>query len=313
MSNVVVTGIAGTLGRLLAERLHLDHKVIGLDRRDLTRKPKDIQVFPYDIRRKRCESIFRNRRIDVVFHLNMMHDFSRSQHDLHSFNVVGTNRILDYVSRYNVKKLIFLSTANVYGARPDNPNYLTEDSLLLGGGPFPEMRSLVNADMLITSFFWKHPQVETVILRPCNILGSVNNGPTRYLSMQRVPTIMGFNPMVQILHETELVEWMISAMEPGMRGIYNIAGPPAVPIQSVIDYLGKPRMPVPSPALKLLLRRASQFSTLHIPTAELQFLRYSCLVDDQRARAELKFRPKLTVSETLDLLKRSPVYRTPLP
>ncbi|MBT3224470.1 MAG: NAD-dependent epimerase, partial [Proteobacteria bacterium] len=40
MSTVVITGIAGTMGRLLARRLHLDHEVIGLDRRDLTNRPK---------------------------------------------------------------------------------------------------------------------------------------------------------------------------------------------------------------------------------------------------------------------------------
>jgi len=53
MARIVVTGISGRLGRLLARRLHLDHEVLGLDRRPMERKPKDIEVFQVDIRRKK--------------------------------------------------------------------------------------------------------------------------------------------------------------------------------------------------------------------------------------------------------------------
>lgn len=311
MSTIVITGIAGTIGRLLARQLHLDHEVMGLDRRDLEGKPKDIKVFSYDIRRKRCEKVFRNNRVDVIYHLNIMHDFNRPQAELHSFNVVGTQRVLEYAAKYNVKKVVFLSTANVYGARPDNPQYLTEDSLLLAGETFSAMRSLITADMLVTSFFWKNPEIETVILRPAHILGTVRNAPTLYLSLSRVPTLLGFDPMIQLIHESEVVRALVLVLKAGARGIFNVAGPPAAPLSSILHYLQKPRIPVPHALLKKVARQALQFGMANVPPAEVDFIRYPCLVDDARARSELGFEPRYNLTETLDLLRESPVYLNP--
>ena len=303
MKKIVITGIAGTIGRLLAQRLHLDNKVIGLDRRDMPRRPKDIVVYSHDLRRKRCESIFRNNRIDVVYHLNMMHDFRKSQALLHGFNVVGTQRLLEYVARYKVKKLVFLSTANVYGARPDNPQFLTEEALLRAGESFSEMRSLITVDMLVTSFFWKNPKVETVILRPAHIVGTVRNGPTTYLSLNRVPTVLGFDPMIQVIHEREVVRALEAAMLSGCRGVYNLAGPSAAPVSSILSYLGKTPVPIPFFLLRQLAQKAWDLGLAYVPPPEIDFLRYPCLVDDSRARQELAYLPELSLKDTLRRLK----------
>jgi len=309
MSCIVLTGIAGTVGRLLARQLHLDHEVIGLDRRDLPDRPKDIRVYRLDIRRKRCENLFRRHHVDAVIHLNIMHDFRRPQPELHAFNVLGTQRLLEYAVRHGVRKFVFLSTANVYGARPDNPQYLTEESLLLAGEGFSEMRSLVSADMLVTSFFWKTPEVETVILRPAHILGTATNGPSAYLSLPRIPTVLGFDPMIQVIHESEVVRAIVAAVEPGRRGIYNVAGPPATPLSSLVRYLGKRTVPLPYPLLRALAQQAWQMGVAHVPPPELDFLRFPCLVDDARARRELTFVPKLSLPHTLDLLRKSSAFR----
>jgi UDP-glucose 4-epimerase len=309
MSTIVITGIAGTMGKLLARKLHLDHTVIGLDRRDLAGRPKDIQVYNYDIRRKRCESIFRNHHVDTIIHLNVMHDFGRAQAALHAFNVVGTQRLLEYAARYGVRKFIFLSTANVYGARPDNPQFLTEEALLLAGETFSEMRSLISTDMLVTSFFWKTPEVETVILRPAHIVGTVKNGPMTFLSLPRVPTVTGFDPMVQFLHESDIVEALSGALKPGLRGIFNLAGQTALPLHSALQYLGKPTLSLPYPVMRALAQKAWDFGIAYIPPAELDFLRFPCLVDDSRARRELGFVPRVSLTATLDKIR--PLVRGP--
>lgn len=305
MSRVVITGIAGTMGRLLARRLHLDHEVIGLDRRDFPRRPKDIRVYCHDLRRKRCESIFRNNRIDVVFHLNVMHDFGRAQAELHGFNVIGTQRLLEYAARYGVKKFVFLSTANVYGARPENPQFLSEEALLLAGETFSEMRSIISTDMLVTSFFWKNPEVETVILRPTHIVGTVRNGPMLYLSMPRVPTVLGFDPMLQIIHESEVVRALELAMGAGHRGIFNVAGPTAVPISTLLKELGRSAVPLPYAILKRVAQKAWDFGLAYVPPPEIDFLRYPCLVDDGRARRHLGYRSQLTLGDTIDRLRKA--------
>ncbi|MBM4371466.1 MAG: SDR family oxidoreductase [Deltaproteobacteria bacterium] len=308
VARIVITGISGRLGRLLAQRLHQDHEILGLDRRGMVRKPRDIEVFAYDIRRKKCEGVFRNRRVDVLVHLNIMHDFRRPQHELHSWNVIGTQRLLDYAARYDVGKVVFLSTANVYGARPDNPQFLAEDSPLMGGERFSEMGSLVAVDMLLSTFFWRRPDLETVVLRPAHIVGSVRNGPSLYLSMPVIPTVMGFDPVLQIVHEEDVVEALALAANAPVRGVFNVAGAGALPLSVLIRTLGRRSLPLPYPVLKALLTRAWEMGVTEMPAPELDFLRYPCLVDDRRARAELGYRPRRSLRETLDLIRSGDPY-----
>jgi len=163
---IIITGICGNFGRRLARRLHRKHDIIGIDRRKARRLPKDIEVHQLDLRRRRTENIFRTARADAVVHLNILHDPRASQEEQHSFNTVGTTRLLEYCARYDIPKVVLLSSADVYGPVPSNNQFLTEQSPLLGATAFGEIRSLIQLDMLGSTFFWRYPQIETVILRP---------------------------------------------------------------------------------------------------------------------------------------------------
>ena len=104
---VAITGISGRFGALLARRLHRHHAITGIDRRPFIGAPKDVEVHRMDIRRKRCESIFRSGRFDAVVHLNLMHDPRASSSDHFSFNIHGTARVVEYCARHGIGKLIF--------------------------------------------------------------------------------------------------------------------------------------------------------------------------------------------------------------
>ena len=86
-----------------------------------------------------------------------MHDPRASDKLHHSWNVVAFQKLLEYVEVYNVPKLVVLSSANVYGPMPENPQFLTEDAPLLGAQSFGGIRDLVELDMVAQSFFWRHP------------------------------------------------------------------------------------------------------------------------------------------------------------
>jgi UDP-glucose 4-epimerase len=196
---VLVTGICGRLGRLLARELHRTDRVVGVDRRPFDDRPKDIVHHQVDMRRKKMKDIFRGRNIRAVVHLGVLHDPRRSDRERHSWNIVAFQKLLDYMSQYEVPKLVVLSGANVYGPQPNNPQFLSEDAPLLGAQHFGGMRDLVELDMLAQSFFWKHPNTETVVLRPCHIVGRVHNAASNYLRLERPVMVMGFDPMMQVV------------------------------------------------------------------------------------------------------------------
>ena len=252
---VVVTGICGRLGRRLARQLHRDRPVIGLDRREFSDRPKDIEHHKIDVRRKKTQSVFRGSNIAALVHLGVMHNPRGGSEEHHTWNVAGFQKLLDYVKRYDVPKVVLISSSNVYGPRPDNAQFLTEDTPLLAAGAFSDMRDLVELDMLAQSFFWKHPQTETVILRPTHILGTVKNAPSNYLRLKVVPTLMGFDPMVQVVHQDDVVRAIQLALRPGVRGIFNIAGPDPLPLSSALSTLARATMPLPHPVAKFGLER----------------------------------------------------------
>ncbi|MBI4699770.1 MAG: NAD-dependent epimerase/dehydratase family protein [Deltaproteobacteria bacterium] len=288
---VLVTGICGRLGRSLARRLHRERHVIGIDRREFRGCPKDISHHRIDFRRKQTKDIFRLERPVAVVHLGVMHDPRASQAEHHTWNVAGFQKLLDYVSQYEVPKLVVLSSASVYGPRPENPQFLGEDSPLLGGAGFVAISDLVEVDMLAQSFFWRRPATETVILRPVNILGKVRNGPSNYLRRAVVPTLLGHDPMVQVIHQQDVVRAIALALAPGARGIFNIAGPPPAALSRVIQRAGRTRLPLPHFALRAALRRLWAVRATSFPEPELDFIRYVCMVDDGRARRELGYAP----------------------
>jgi len=286
---VMITGICGRLGRRLARLLHRERRVVGVDRRPFRGKPKDIVHYDVDIRRKKTKDIFRSERPIAVVHLGVMHDPRASHDEHHTWNVAGFQRLLDYVSQYEVPKLVVLSSANVYGPRPDNPQFLHEDAPLLGASAFSNMRDLIEVDMLAQSFFWKRPQTETVILRPVHILGAVNNAPSNYLRQAVVPTLMGYDPMVQVIHQDDVIRALALSLQLGASGVFNLAGPPPASVSRIIELAGRSRLPVPQFMFRAALKRMWKVRATSFPDPELDFIRYVCMVDDSRARKDLNY------------------------
>ncbi len=297
---VVVTGISGNLGRALAKQLHVEAQVIGVDRRPFRDKPKDIVHVQVDLRKARVEEAFRHRQVEAVIHLGIMHDPRMPFSEAHSFNVVGTQKLLDLCVRHGVKKVVVLSSANVYGPLPDNSNFLTEETPLMAADRFSDVRDLIELDMYAQSFVWRHPDIETVILRPVNIIGpTVRNAPSNYLRLPRPITVMGFDPMIQLIHEEDVARALIQALRPGVRGVYNITGPGEVPLSSVMKELGRPTLPIPHFMLRPLMRRLFRAGVVSFPPEELDHIQYLCVVDGSRAAREMAWAPRYTLRETI--------------
>ena len=296
---VVVTGISGRLGRIVARRLHheLGWKIVGLDRRPMPGRPKDIEHHQVDLRSKKARDVFRDA--DALVHLGVMHDPRARPAELYSWNITGTTKLLEYCQAHAVPKVVLLSSANVYGPRPDNPQFLTEDAPLLAAQRFPAMRDLVEIDHLVSTFLWRARELETVVLRPVHIVGPVHNAPSNYLRIERPPVLLGFDPMVQLVHVLDVAEAIVQALVPGRRGIYNIVGPGEVPLSAILKELGREGRWIPHPIAKPLLSLAFAIGVSSFPVAELDFIRYVCMVDGRRAAAELGFRPRFGLRETI--------------
>ena len=298
--SVVVTGISGNLGRTLAKQLHQAESILGVDRRPFVGRPKDSEMFQIDLRKKKLDDVFRRHNVKAVIHMGILHDPRMSSEDHHSFNVLGTTRVLECVAKFNVKKLIVLSSADVYGPSPDNSNFLTEDAPLMAASRFPSVRDLIEVDMLACSFFWRHPQVETVVLRPVHIVGpTIKNAPSNYLRNKRPWKLSGFDPMVQILHVEDCASAMVAALKPGLRGVYNVVGPGEVPLSAIFEELGSKPLSMPHPLARPILSTLFRYRLASFPPEELDHIQFLCAVDGSRWAQEADWKPRHTMRETI--------------
>jgi len=297
---VCITGIAGNLGKALAKLLHGETRLVGIDRRPFREAPPDVEHHQLDIRKNKVDEVFRRARPEALIHLGIMHDPRMPRAEAHSFNVIGTHKILETCVRHGVKKVVVLSSANVYGPRPENSNFLPEETPLMAAARHSDISDLVEVDIYAQSFVWRHPEIETVILRPVHIVGpTVKNAPSNYLRLERPLTVMGFDPMVQLIHVEDVCRAMALALRPGSRGVYNVAGPGEVPLSAALQELGRRPIPVPSFLLRPLLARAFQSRLVSFPPDELDHLQYLCAVDGSRAERELGWRPAHSLRDTI--------------
>lgn len=297
--SVLVTGACGRLGKLLVRTLHRKRPVETLDQRPFDERPGDVVHHPFDIRRSKTRDIFRDGHIEATVHLGTMHNPRAADSVRHKRNVVGFQKLLEYAAHYGVRKVVLLSSANVYGPSPDNPQFLREEAPLLGAQNFYAIRDLTEVDMVAQSFFWKHPEIETVILRPTNILGRVRNAPSNYLRLNSPLTLLGYDPMVQPVHERDVVQALDRALVPGKRGIYNLKGPGELPLSHALHLLGRRPRAVPSALARRAIQGLWRSRLGSFPSPEINYVRYQCMVDDSRARSELGYLPAHDMTQTL--------------
>jgi len=294
-----VTSAAGGLGRIVCRRLHRSFDVIGVDEDAFPDRPKDVEHHQVDLRRKAATQLLRKKRPDVVVHISGIH--GPPHRGSTSKYVEATAQLLKLVEQVRARKLVLLSSATLYGPSATSASFMTEEAPLLGASTIPDLSDDISLDMMVQSFFWKSPETETVILRPVHVVGPhLDNLASRYLRAHRVPRLLGFDPMIQLVHEDDVVEAIERALRPGVHGVFNVVGQSQAPLSRLLEARGSSAIPVPGPLLKAALDRAFSWRLSSIDSGELAFLRYSCLVDGRRARSELGFIPHRSLKETLE-------------
>ena len=294
---VIVTGAAGPRGRQLVEALATaEHRVVGTDTEPWNAPPRGTSFHQLDHRKRGFEELMRQEKPDAIVHLAVHAGFRLSAPERHRLNLEGTTKIIRLAADHGIRKLVIASHASVYGALADSPYFMTEDHPPRVGRSAPEMQDLVTADLLGSSAMWHHPELEIVILRPVHALGPTSRGAmATVLRRPWVPTVLGYDPMVQIIHELDVASAFMLALAPGLRGVFNVTGPGELPLSVLIDEVGGKNRPVPELAFSLLRGR---FGLPDIAAGAVDFIKHPCLIDGGRFREATGFTPQRSLRDT---------------
>ena len=297
---ILVTGARRPVARRLIRMLHRHSKVVAVDRRCPQHLPVDVRCEAVDLRRRALDHLFRRHRFDAIIHAGTLTNLRADESLHHAYNVVAVNRLLKLAVQKGVAKVIILSSAELYGHRPANTVFLSEDAPLLAGERFAAWRDLVQMDLAGCVTAWREPATEVVIARPVNVVGSgIDSMAMRYLGRPRVPVVLGFDPQVQLIHIEDFCSAIQALLAPGIRGAVNIAGPAPVRISQALQFLGRKRIPIPRTALTLALKSAWSMRASGFREEELDLIQYSCVVSDNHLREATGFQPAYSLRDTL--------------
>jgi UDP-glucose 4-epimerase len=145
------------------------------------------------------------------------------------------------------------------------------------------------------------------LLRFSNVLGPDITTPiAKALQLPLVPAVLGFDPRLQFVHESDGLDALAAAVKRPARGAVNVASRGTVGLTRLIRMAGKASLPVPSP---LFPAAAAGVARLGLPALSADFqrlLRYGRGVDLARLVREVGFRPRFTtVQAAEDYLGRS--------
>jgi len=297
VKSILIIGIEGGLAKIMAGLLAKKYptaKIFGVDSRPIKNVPdfKNIKYKTIHYSRGSFENLFRSHQFDVVMHLGRLSHVTKTTATeiakRLNLNVMGTNKILDLCLDYNVKKVVILSTFHVYGAFNDTAVFLKEDTPLRASIKHPELRDVVEMDQISTNWMWKNKNtIETNVFRPCNIIGpQIKNAMSRYLSSNKVPMPIDFNPMFQFIHEFDMANILCESIEKVPTGLYNIATNEVISINEAKKATGTKSIPIPFFLIDTLLKMLNK-TFFPIPAYLIEYFKFSCLLDNSELQKHL--------------------------
>ncbi|MGH2753891.1 MAG: NAD-dependent epimerase/dehydratase family protein [Actinomycetota bacterium] len=311
---ILITGVSRFLGLRLAKRLEHDERVESLVGVDLEEPPVPIDGLEFvraDIRNPMIARVLEATKVDTLVHTNIGSSPAllggRSQ--MKETNVIGTMQLLAAAQRAErIKKMVMKSSSAVYGTKPSEPSVIPESyasrEVDLGGYG----KDCAEAEQYVRDFGRRRKDVDLVILRTQNVVGpTVRTNMTAYLSLRAVPTAIGFDPRLQLLHEEDAVEALCLSVMGGATGIYNVAADGVVFLSQAIRLMGRVPLPLLLPAAQITAGLLRQFGLVDFPTDQLKLILYGRVVDTRRARKHLGFEPRFS---TYDAVKDLRVHRS---
>lgn len=307
----LVTGVSRYFGARVALELAESPKVsrvIGID----VVPPKSPTAFEFlreDIRGSGLADLLESAAVDTVVHVGVIATPQQagSRAAMKDINVIGTLGLLAACQRSErVRNLVVKSTAAVYGAGPKDPTHLVESIRPRNPPTSGWAKDSAEVEDYVRDFARLRPGVQVCVLRFANIIGpAMRTAMTSYLSMPLVPTVLGFDPRLQFVHEDDAVSVIhhtVIRNVVGMssRGVFNVAGSGVVPLSRVLNRLSANRLPVPAALFAAVGKSLSREAWADFSADHVRYLKYGRTLDTTAVEQDLGFRAKHSSWDTVE-------------
>jgi UDP-glucose 4-epimerase len=298
---VLVTGVSRDLGRRFARGLAADpglDRVVGVDTVPPRDDIGDVSFVRADIRNPVIAKVIAKEGVDTVVHMSVIATpgSTGGRGTMKELNVIGTMQLLAACQKSeSIRHLVVKSTSTVYGASSRDPAMFTEEM-----GPRREPSSGYAKDVAeiegyVRGFARRRPDVRVTTLRLANVLGPHVTSPiTSYFRLPVIPTVLGFDPRMQFVHESDLMRVLTHCVDVDVPGTFNVAGDGVMLLSQAVRRLRKPTVPLVPPAVGGVAAVLKSARMADFSPEQLGFLTFGRGIDTTRMRAELGFEPAYT-------------------
>ena len=274
---ILVTGGLGFIGsHTCVELIKKDHEIIIVDnlynsKEEVVDKLETItgvrvKLYKYDLLQKeKVEEIFKENKIDAVIHFagyKAVGESVKKPLMYYSNNLQSTINLLEVMQEYNVKKLVFSSSATVYGD-PGCPKYVEEMGRGETTNPYGTTKAMI--EKILEDLYASDNSWDISILRYFNPVGAhesgligeepngipnnlmpyvmkVASGKLEILSIfgNDYPTVDGTG-VRDFIHVVDLAKGHVSALDKMKKGlnIYNLGSGKGVSVLELVTTFEK--------------------------------------------------------------------------
>ncbi len=295
---VMVTGVSRYLGGRFAQLLQADPdiaRVIGVDVVPPTQDLGDAEFVRADIRNPIIGKVIARAEVDTVAHMAVLATpiGAGGRATMKEINVIGTMQLLAACQKApSVQKLVVKSSTSVYGSSPRDPAMFTEDQEPQSLARSGYAKDSVEVEGYVRGFARRRPDVTVTTLRFANFIGpTVRTAMTSYFSLPLVPTVLGFDPRIQFIHEHDGLEAMWRAIVQDLPGTFNVAGDGVMTLSQAIRRTGHPSIALPQPSAPLVGQVLRRLGLADFSNEQLRFLAFGRGVDTRQMKQVLGFQP----------------------
>ncbi|MGD0066620.1 MAG: NAD-dependent epimerase/dehydratase family protein [Streptosporangiaceae bacterium] len=307
MPVVAVTGAASGIGPAITARLASSRhvkKVVAIDR-----QRGDIGGVTWRVADIRDPALAgRLNGVDVVVHADFDLTPDSDARTRRAFNVRGAATVLTAAAAGRVGRVILVTSAMVYGARPDNQVPLSEQAPLAADADSSVAGDLLEVEQLARRSPRANPGMTVTVVRPAALVGAppypVDSLVTRHFEAPRLLTVKGCAPRWQFCHVDDLCSALDFAVGIGVDAVdggFAVGCDGWLELHDVERISGLKGIELPARLTLGTVQRLHRVGVTPAPAVDLRYVLYPWVVDAAALR-EAGWRPAYGNEEVLRVL-----------
>ena len=249
--------------------------------------------------------ILRTEDAGALFHLAFLSTPTHHLEMAHELETIGTHYVLNAAREAGITRLVSLSSTMCYGARADNPAFLNEQHPLRPP-PSRTLKDKADADEQARRFAADNKDIAVAVARLGAMVPTAKDHFwTRIFSRRFVPAVLGYDPLLQLMHPDDAVEALLAIWKSGARGAVNVVGKGYLPLSHILTRLERAPLYLPAGIGKSIIGTLWHAQLIDMPPHFFGFLRWPWLADDTKLKSLTGFIARHDLATVLTILAAS--------